>query len=106
MDAAVGLLKDASLHQDNPSNFVFNAEVVQVPAKGRLYTQDLSSGEWWERTENMLADGMSLLPIMFYSDATQVTASGSQQAHPIMMTVGNFRWWIRQKQRGIVLILI
>ena len=100
MDAVCGLLKDTSLHQDNPANFVFNAEVRHVPAKGRLYTQNLSSGEWWERTENMLGDGMSLLPIMFYSDATHVTASGSQQAHPIMVTVGNFRWWIRQKQRG------
>ena len=100
MDAIVGLLKDESLHQDDPVNFVWNAEVQHVPRRGRLYTQDLSTGEWWERTENMLGDGMTLLPIMFYSDATHVTASGSQQAHPIMVTVGNFRWWIRQKERG------
>lgn len=104
MDAVVGMLKDASLHYNQPENFVWRAEVnyVNGPRGGRLYTQDLSSGHWWERTENMLTEDMTLLPIMFYADATHVTASGSQQAHPIMVSVGNLRWWIRQKSRGTV----
>lgn len=102
MDAVMGLLKDVSRHGDQPhNNFTWRAEVDYVPGKGRLYTQDLSSGEWWERTENMMSEEMTLLPLMFYADATNVTSSGSQQAHPIMVTVGNLRWWARQGIKGV-----
>lgn len=104
MDAVMGLLKDVSRQGNEPhKNFTWRAEVDYVPGErgGRLYTQDLSSGEWWQRTEGLLSEDMTLLPLMFYADATNVTSSGSQQAHPIMVTVGNLRWWVRQGLKGI-----
>lgn len=100
MDAIVSLLLDKSLHGDKEENFVWNAETVRTITGHRLYTRDLNSGQWWEKTERNLPEGAIVLPIMFYSDATLVTQSGSQQAHPIMVTIGNFRWWIRQQNGG------
>ena len=100
LDACVGLLRNTSLHGDDPANFVWNAETVYNGTGNRVFTRDLSSGDWWARTDAALPEGAALLPIIFYADGTNVTGSGSQQAHPVMVTVGNFRWYIRQKSKG------
>lgn len=100
MDAIVSLLLDTSLHGDKESNFVWDAETVRTTTGHRVYTRDLNSGEWWERTQRDAPPGVTVLPVMLYSDTTSVTHSGSQLAHPIMVTLGNFRWWIRQKDGG------
>ena len=43
---------------------------------------------------------MTIVPVIFSSDKTNVTGSGSQCAHPVYITLGNFRWWIRNQDRG------
>ena len=38
---------------------------------------------------------------MFYADGTHLTASGSQLAHPVLLTVANLISSIRQKDKGM-----
>ena len=99
MDVVVSLLQDQTLHHDRESNFVWEAETIYHGGR-RMFTRDISSGNWWLRSQAELPQGYMLLPILIYADATHLTGSGSQQAHPVMVTVGNFRWWIRQKDRA------
>jgi len=69
----------------------------------RQYTE-LNTGEWWERTEGGMYDGLPvdgnpaqvkaapgavLIPIIMYVDGTWLSANGSHTAKPMVVAIGN-----------------
>ena len=74
---------------------------------GRVFTPELNTGEWYERTEKTFfgkpnSTGMTLLPLIVFIDDTNVTQRGTQTAKPIVVTVGSFREELRQKKEAWV----
>ena len=100
IDVIAGMLKDKSLHGELEENLIWGAETVYNTTGHRVFTRDLSSGTWWSETQDLVGPDVTIVPILWYADKTFLTHSGSQQAHPIMLTIGNLRWWIRQSVGG------
>jgi hypothetical protein len=68
----------------------------------RLYTVEVNSGEWFERTYYFLCEGdeygRDLWCIMFYIDGTNVTSTGSRSMYPLWLCLANLRSTIRQSR--------
>ena len=45
----------------------------------------------------IIPDGLKLLSIILYSDATNVDTLGKKNLHPIYMSIGNIKNWRRNK---------
>jgi hypothetical protein len=80
-----------------------------------VFTADFSSGEWMQETEALIKDKFPDAqfpdPVVgifnIYSDSTSVTASMSQSAHPVYISVGYFCNEVRGKDgawRAVALI--
>lgn len=102
IDIACGLLTNQHLVKSDEDLLWGTSVQLDENTGERLFTPDLNTGHWWERTEKMItggpASGLTLLPFMVFIDETQTVARGSQSAKPITVTIGNFKERIRQKQ--------
>lgn len=93
IDVAISLLKNTTLHGNDPENFCFEPDLDE-----NLFTRDISSGRWLRRTHAKVREkypGATVLPFIWASDKTYVTGSGSQCSHPVYLTLGCLRWFIR-----------
>ena len=80
-------------------------ECVKNPDTGeRMYTEELNSANWWHRNAETLPELCKILALILYADATHLTSSGSQVAHPILLSLGNLCSRVRNKDRGMVMI--
>ncbi|RPA71031.1 hypothetical protein BJ508DRAFT_202336, partial [Ascobolus immersus RN42] len=76
--------------------------------KVRVYS-DLHNADWWWKKQDTLRVGQTLVPIIFASDATQLsTHSGDHDVWPIYMSVGNLPSSVRAKpsMNGWILVAI
>ncbi|KAG8794303.1 hypothetical protein FRC12_024964 [Ceratobasidium sp. 428] len=61
---------------------------------GEMWTCD-----WWWDTQRLLPQGATLIPVILASDKTNLTAlSGSKQAYPVYITIGNIPADIRRQE--------
>jgi hypothetical protein len=77
---------------------------VKVDASGqRVFTANVNTGKWQERTEKVLfgeenRTGIILGPIILFIDGVALTKRGQQGAKPIMMTLACLKPEIRQRK--------
>lgn len=59
--------------------------------------QDLSSGEWWQETEQLIKErwpdeaDLQLNPFLLFSDGAELDAMGRNKSKVVMQACGNFR---------------
>ena len=100
LDVLAAMLLEEHLHENNPDNIQWDPKHVVVEGavpEERVYDADIFSGNWARDSKALLKQGQDLLAVAIYSDATNVTGSGSQSAHPIFIQVGNFTEEVRAK---------
>ena len=100
LDVLAAMLLEEHLHENNPDNIQWDPKHVVVQGavpEERVYDADIFSGNWARDSKALLKQGQDLLAVAIYSDATNVTGSGSQSAHPIFIQVGNFTEEVRAK---------
>lgn len=76
----------------------------------RIFTE-MWTGDWWWGTQDRLhsegREGMTVLPLIFSSDKTQLSAfSGDKTAYPVYLTLGNIPNHIRRKPSMHAQILV
>ena len=72
----------------------------------RVYNE-ISSGNWWWKTQQEIPDGGTLIPVLLASDKTQLTTySGDKSGWPLYMSIGNIRKDVRRKTSNNAWILI
>ncbi|KAG8730593.1 hypothetical protein FRC10_002580 [Ceratobasidium sp. 414] len=72
----------------------------------RVY-DEMWSGNWWWRTQNIIGEGATIAPIILAVDKTHMTVlSGSKEAWPVYLSIGNISKDIRRKpsERAMVLV--
>ncbi|KAF8598297.1 hypothetical protein BDV93DRAFT_534372 [Ceratobasidium sp. AG-I] len=81
------------------SKLVFVPQRVEIggdPTKQKI--DEMWTGDWWMRIQNLLPPGATVVPIILSSDATQLTNfSGGKSAWPVYVTIGNIPKSIRAK---------
>ncbi|KAJ7168730.1 hypothetical protein C8R46DRAFT_897819, partial [Mycena filopes] len=68
---------------------------------------EMWTGEWWWKLQELLPEGVTICPIILASDKTQLSRfSGDKQAWPVYLSVGNLSKETRRKpsQRATVLL--
>ncbi|KAH7102016.1 hypothetical protein BKA62DRAFT_617982 [Auriculariales sp. MPI-PUGE-AT-0066] len=62
----------------------------------RQYSE-MSSGNWWWKTQAKLPQGATVLPIIVASDKTQLTSfTGKHECYPVYITIGNISKDVRR----------
>ncbi|KAF9015791.1 hypothetical protein BDZ89DRAFT_911199, partial [Hymenopellis radicata] len=65
------------------------------------------TSKWWSHIQAMLPEGRTIAPVILATDKTQLTQfSGSKQAYPVYLTLGNIPNALRRKPTEQVCILI
>ncbi|KAF9043522.1 hypothetical protein BDZ89DRAFT_901033, partial [Hymenopellis radicata] len=65
------------------------------------------TGKWWSFIQTKLPAGHTLAPLIFSTDKTQLTQfSGSRQAYPVYLTLGNIPNRLRRKPSAMASILV
>ncbi|KAG9088471.1 hypothetical protein FRC06_002015, partial [Ceratobasidium sp. 370] len=74
--------------------------------RGRVY-DEMWSGNWWWRIQNILGSGATIAPIILAVDKTQMTVlSGNKQAWPVYLSIGNISKEIRRKPSERATLLV
>ena len=102
LHTACSILNDSTLHNNKQENFIWDA--YDKGSEERVYDSELASGDWWFRNSTSLLHEKKILALIPYTDETFLTGSGSQLAHPIMLSIGNLRKEIRQKDRAMRMV--
>ncbi|KAG8789232.1 hypothetical protein FRC12_013725 [Ceratobasidium sp. 428] len=82
------------LHWDSPEKI------------NRIY-DEMWSGDWWWRMQNLIGDFATIAPIILSTDKTKMTLiSGNQKAWPVYMSIGNISKNIRKlpSERATLLV--
>ncbi|KAJ3818812.1 hypothetical protein F5880DRAFT_1625872 [Lentinula raphanica] len=72
----------------------------------RVYSE-MWEGKWWQFTQDLLPRGSTVAPLIIATDKTQLTQfSGSKQAYPVYLTLGNIPKALRHQpsQQACVLL--
>ncbi|KIY61057.1 hypothetical protein CYLTODRAFT_315729, partial [Cylindrobasidium torrendii FP15055 ss-10] len=65
------------------------------------------TGEWWWKIQRLLPKGHTVGALIFSTDKTQLTQfSGSRQAYPVYLTLGNIPSSLRRKPSEQACILV
>ncbi|KIY60563.1 hypothetical protein CYLTODRAFT_314897, partial [Cylindrobasidium torrendii FP15055 ss-10] len=65
------------------------------------------TGQWWWFVQDKLPKGHTLAPVIIATDKTQLTQfSGSKQAYPVYLTLGNIPNRLRRKPSEQACILV
>ncbi|KAF8582511.1 hypothetical protein K439DRAFT_1618211 [Ramaria rubella] len=68
---------------------------------------ELNTGEWWWKTQLKLPHSMTVIPIIFSSDKTQLSVfSGDHSTYPVYMTIGNIPKPMRCKPSSGAQVLV
>ncbi|KAG9088545.1 hypothetical protein FRC06_001978, partial [Ceratobasidium sp. 370] len=72
----------------------------------RVYDQ-MWSGDWWWRIQNLLGEHATVAPIVLAADKTQLTRfSGNKSAWPVYLTIGNISKEIRKQPSERATLLV
>ncbi|KAF9003205.1 hypothetical protein BDZ89DRAFT_1146120 [Hymenopellis radicata] len=72
----------------------------------RLYNE-MWTGKWWSFIQDKLPEGRTIAPLIVSTDKTQLTQfSGSRQAYPVYLTLGNIPSHLRRKPSQLACILV
>ncbi|KAF9038794.1 hypothetical protein BDZ89DRAFT_894707, partial [Hymenopellis radicata] len=72
----------------------------------RLYNE-MWTGKWWNFIQDKLPKGRTIAPLIVSTDKTQLTQfSGSRQAYPVYLTLGNIPSHLRRKPSQLACILV
>ncbi|KAG9083376.1 hypothetical protein FRC06_004560, partial [Ceratobasidium sp. 370] len=68
---------------------------------------EMWSGEWWWRIQNILGEGATIAPIVLAADKTQMTVlSGNKSAWPVYLSIGNISKDIRRRPSERAMLLV
>ncbi|KAG9080488.1 hypothetical protein FRC06_006521 [Ceratobasidium sp. 370] len=77
------------------------------PTKDNRVYDDMPSGDWWWRIQNILGRHATVAPIIISTDKTKMTIfSGNQKAWPVYMSLGNIDSKIRRQPSERATLLI
>jgi len=59
---------------------------------GTRFYGELNTGVWWEKTVEMeeMPSDATLLPVILYTDGTNLSSNGSHSIKPLAVSIGNF----------------
>ncbi|KAG9121667.1 hypothetical protein FRC07_002288 [Ceratobasidium sp. 392] len=84
-------------------------EVVEMlirDRRERIY-DEMWSGDWWWRLQNILGEGATIAPIILAADKTQMTMlSGNKSAWPVYLSIGNISKDLRRKPSERAMLLV
>lgn len=76
-------------HRPFKDNMVYSP-VREYGEGGQRLFDEFHSGEWWWETQDRLAEGSTVVPLILASDKTQLTEHhGDLVAWPVYLTIGN-----------------
>lgn len=102
LHTACSILNDPTVHDNKTDNIIWDA--YGKDDSERVFDGELASGEWWYRNSSSLLSNKKILALIPYTDETFLTGSGSQLAHPIMLSIGNLKREVRQKDRAMRMV--
>lgn len=72
--------------------FMTTSDVADDEGGGGRKYGELNRGLWWERTEKSgeVPNGVTLCPLICYTDGTWLSKSGTHNIQPLVVTIGNF----------------
>ena len=88
MDIIVSILLNNNLHGGKEENIRWGPTHPTTESGERVFDSHLFSGDWAHRTAAKLPKGTDLLAVIVSSDGVILTGSGTQKAHPIMLSIG------------------
>jgi translation initiation factor 2 beta subunit (eIF-2beta)/eIF-5 len=86
-------------------NMDFAAKPVYDDQQQRIFAE-LSSGEWFQRTELLIPVGGTLLPVVLYTDKTRLSVFGSVSAYPLYMTIASLHRSVRKDDESRILVAL
>ncbi|KAJ3833014.1 hypothetical protein F5878DRAFT_666038 [Lentinula raphanica] len=82
-------------------------KIFQDAGKTKRVYSEMWEGKWWQFTQDLLPKGSTVAPLIIATDKTQLTQfSGSKQAYPVYLTLGNIPKALRRKPSQQVCILL
>ncbi|GMH43576.1 hypothetical protein BSKO_11498 [Bryopsis sp. KO-2023] len=75
---------------------------VLIKDDKRVYS-GLNTGDWWLERQKRLPYGSIILPLIFYSDSTDLDETRKLTSRPLIMTLGNFLPHHQRSKNGHVL---
>lgn len=88
MDIIVSILLNDNLHGGKEANIRWGPTYPTTKSGERVFDSHLFSGDWARRTAATLPKGTDLLAVILSSDGVLLTGSGTQKAHPVMLSIG------------------
>ncbi|KIY63769.1 hypothetical protein CYLTODRAFT_125515 [Cylindrobasidium torrendii FP15055 ss-10] len=86
---------------------MFHQPTEEGQARGARFFNEMWTGNWWWYIQDQLPEGHTLAPLIIATDKTQLTQfSGSRQAYPVYLTLGNIPSHIRRKPSQQACILV
>ncbi|KAJ3964293.1 hypothetical protein EV361DRAFT_979394 [Lentinula raphanica] len=82
-------------------------KIFQDQGKTKRVYSEMWEGKWWQFTQDLLPRGSTVAPLIIATDKTQLTQfSGSKQAYPVYLTLGNIPKALRRQpsQQACVLL--
>jgi hypothetical protein len=83
----------------------FTAQAVYNDMHQRVFSE-LSSGDWFHRTERLIPESGTLLPIVLYTDKTRLSVFGNVSAYPLYMTIGIVHRSVRKDDKSRILVAL
>ncbi|KIY62218.1 hypothetical protein CYLTODRAFT_183523 [Cylindrobasidium torrendii FP15055 ss-10] len=109
LEAVESLLGDPELaeHLVYKPRQMFHQPTQEGESRGARFYNEMWTGKWWWYIQNMLPKGRTLVPLIIATDKTQLTQfSGSRQAYPVYLTLGNIPNSLRRKPSQQACILL
>ena len=65
----------------------------------RLY-DGLGTGDWWNDAQSKVPAGAVIIPVIFYSDGTDLDTIRAESARPVVVTIGNLQPEVQRRRGG------